>query len=248
MEKIIIQTNPAGKRLYQACQDGFAVYAAQLDQVQQWSGTLKFLEERDNAIFEKLGYQNMKGLMTTSSLLTIAASDLSIIVSALYLTKQRLEQIYYMKSAYLIVYETYMAFQGKQQLLKKEVNEADEELQAKHKLIIKSWRKFIADFKLDSDVKNVRHKTGGHINTDFSEWYAIVLSLDPQHTANMLIAFTQIIQDLQFLLNPLIQRRLNSILTAGNQAKERSMNMVEKMEQMVPQLDFSALKDIINKL
>jgi hypothetical protein len=207
--QIIIETDPAGRRLYQTCQEGFALYTQQLDQQQQWSVMLKVLEEHNPELFKTTGYQHLKGLLMTMSLLCIAATDLSVVVSALYLAKQRLEQIFYMKSAYLIIYETYIAFHNKQLLIKNEAAEAGEELQTMHQRVSTAWRKFVNDFKVGTEVKKIRHQTGGHIHQNFSEWYTAVCSLEPQYTAAMLIAFLAWIQDSQKLINPLLQRRFS---------------------------------------
>jgi hypothetical protein len=257
--QIIIETNPAGQRLYETCQAGFALYTQQLDRQQQWSITLKILEERDLELFKTMGYQQLKGLLMTTSLLCIAATDLSVVVSALYLAKQRLEQIFYMKSAYLIIYETYIAFQDKQLLIKNEAAEAGGELQATHQRVSIAWRKFVNDFKVGTEVKKIRHQTGGHIHQDFSEWYTAVCSLEPQYTANMLIAFLAWIQDSQNLINPLLQRRLRLLQTSGRMANSNSLELIAKMEGTLEKInasnskerldfDFSALKAILNNL
>jgi hypothetical protein len=256
--QIIIETDSAGQRLYETCRAGFALYTQQLDQQQQWSATLNLLEERNPELFKTMGYQQLKGLLMTTSLLCIAASDLSVVVSALYLAKPRLEQIYYMKSAYLIIYETYIAFRDKQLLIKEEAAEAGEELQAAHLRVSTAWCKFVTDFKVGTEVKKIRHQTGGHIHQNFSEWYTTVCSLEPQHTANMLIVFLAWVQDSQNLINPLLQRRLSLLQNAGKKANEHTLELIEKMETMQANvnvsktddeklnLDFSLLRNLLN--
>ncbi|GGH23867.1 hypothetical protein [Mucilaginibacter phyllosphaerae] len=257
--QIIIETDPAGQRLYEICQEGFALYTQQLDQQQQWSATLNLLEERNPELFKTMGYQQLKGLLMTTSLLCIAATDLSVVVSALYLAKQRLEQIFYMKSAYLIIYETYIAFQDKQLLIKNEAAEAGAELQAAHLRVSTAWRKFVNDFKVGTEVKKIRHQTGGHIHQNFSEWYTAVCRLEPQHTTNMLIAFLAWIQDSQNLVNPLLQRRLSLLQETGKQANEKTWELLWKMEDLQKKvniiqpegnkldLDFSLLRNLLKR-
>ena len=257
--QIIIETDASGQRLYQTCKDGHALYITQLDQQRQWQATLSYLEERNPELFKTMGYQNLKGLLMTTALMTIAASDLSVVASSLYLAKLRLEQIFYMKSAYLIVYETYIAYKDKQRLIKEEAVEAGKEFQTVHQQVSTAWRKFVIDFKVATEVKTIRHQTGGHIHQNFGEWYAAVCSLEPQYTANMLIAFLNCIKAIQDLVNPLLECRLSLLQEAGNKANEQSWDLVEKMEALQEMfnakqpddqklnLDFSLLKNLLTR-
>lgn len=256
---IIIETDPSGERLYQTCRAGHDDYVTQLDQQQQWDKTLKALETLDPDLFKSKGYQNLKGLLMTSAILTIASADLSIVVSSLYISKQRLEQAFYMKSAYLIIYETYIAYQNKQRLFKDEAVEAGGDFVAKHLAASTDWRKFINDFKLATEVKAVRNQTGGHIHHDFGEWHATICGLDPQYTADMLNAFLSCLQAIQHLLNNLLARRFSMLLAEGEASKNRTLKMLNDMEVLQEKinlnqaennkldLDFSIVRNMLSK-
>jgi|GEM_PF-3713885 len=257
--QIIIETDASGQRLYQICQEGHELYVRQLDQQQQWHATLSFLEKRNPELFKKMGYDALKSLLMTSALMTIAAADLSVVVSSLYLAKLRLEQIYYMKSAYLIVYETYMAYKDKQRAIMEAAVEAGGELLATQQQVSTQWRQFLNEYKVDTEIKTIRHHTGGHIHQDFGEWYQIVCSLEPRHTANMLIAFLSCVQNIQDLLNLLLERKFALVQVAGKKTNEQASELIEKMEVIQEKintrqpadqklnLDFSLLKKLFNR-
>ena len=57
--------------------------------------------------------------------------------------------------------------------------------------IVALEKAFNKEFKVNTFIKNVRHKVAGHIIKKFREWYDTVVNLDSQYTADTVIAFME---------------------------------------------------------
>ena len=74
-EKVIIETDPSGKNLYEATNENCSFYQSHLDKINTWIVDL----DRSDLII------TLKSLYSLDALVTIASVDLSITSSELYL-------------------------------------------------------------------------------------------------------------------------------------------------------------------
>ncbi|WP_199118917.1 hypothetical protein [Pedobacter sp. ASV28] len=232
-EQIIINTNAAGKNLYETTNETYGFYQERLDSLNRWIADLDIYESLDLKYQTGQNFQTLKGLYSLDALVTIASVDLSITTTELYLTKNRLKQIFYMKQVYLIVYEAYDTYNSKKQFLRSLINISQPELAQEFNAIALLERNFIKDFKLNTLIKNVRHKVAGHINKDFRLWYDTVTSLDPQYTADMAIAFLKAFMPLQQLTMKLSGIEHDKFLKYSAESNKAANKIIDKIENLM---------------
>ena len=84
-EKVIIETDPSGKNLYEATNEICSFYQSHLDKINTWIVDLDRFKEIDQKYHTRLDFITLKSLYSLDALVTIASVDLSITSSELYL-------------------------------------------------------------------------------------------------------------------------------------------------------------------
>lgn len=256
-EKIIIETDPSGINFYEVTNEICGFYQEHLDKINTWIAYLDQFGKLDQKYYTGLDFITLRNLYSLDALVTIASVDLSIISSELYLTKIRLKQIFFMKHIYLVIYETFETYNNKKQFLRNLIISYHSELIEEFNAISILEKAFNKEYKLNTAIKNVRHKVAGHINKEFREWYDTVIGLDPQYTTNMVIAFTKVFRPIHHLTMKLsgfehkkfIEYSIESKRTA-NETIHNLENLINEVNARQPEgskldLDIERLRDLI---
>src|SRR5690606_35624216 len=170
----------SGKRLYDTTIETCEFYHEHLAYLNSWISDLDKYEQINQKYRVGQDFLTLKNLYSLDALATIAFVDISITTSELYITQTRLKQIFYMKHLNLIIYEAFETYNSKKQFLNNLITKFHPYLADEFKEIRSREKAFNKEYKLDTLIKNVRHKAAGHINKEFRSWYDTVVSLEPK--------------------------------------------------------------------
>lgn len=229
-EKIVITTDTTGKSLYESTNEIIDFYQNHLDRLNSWITDLDKFENPELNRQPSQYFSNLRNLYSLDALFTIISIDISIITTELYLNKSRMKQIFYMKQVYLLIYEAYEAYNSKKQFLRNFIKNSNALLNEEFNVISIRERSFIKDFKLNTHIKNVRHKVGGHIDKEFRLWYDTVLTLDPEYTGRMATAFMQAFGPIQNLTTKLAGIEQAKLIKHSTDAKNSLNQLVDEIE------------------
>jgi hypothetical protein len=258
-EKTIIETDSSGKNLYDTTNEICSFYQEHLDKINTWIVDLDKFGKLDQKYHTGLDFVTLRNLYSLDALVTITSVDLSIISSELYLTKVRLKQIFFMKHIYLVIYEAFETYNNKKQFLRNLIMSYHPEFMEEFNGIGVLEKAFNREYRLNTSIKNVRHKVAGHINKEFREWYDTAISLDPQYTADMVIAFMKVFSPIQHLTMKLSGFEHQKFLENSIETKKTANETIDKIENLMNEvnskqpeglkLDFNIqrLRDLLKK-
>lgn len=232
-ETITIETDSSGKVLYDASNEICSFYQGHLDRINTWISDLDKFGELDQKYHAGLDFVTLRNLYSLDALVTIASVDLAILSSELYLTKIRLKQIFFAKHIYLVIYEAFETYNNKKQFLRSLIIDYHPELIEEFNAILALEKAFNKEYKLNTSIKNVRHKVAGHINKEFREWYDTVITLDPQYTSDMLIAFMDVFSPIQLLTMKLSGFEHTKFLENSIESKKTANETIDKIENLM---------------
>ncbi len=259
--QIIIQTTDTGVRLYNSAIDALNFHATHLDQLNSWDKMIDELMalQAVHDINYGVDLKNLKALISINSLLSRAIVDLNLIGSELYLSKIRLQQVFYIKHAYLVIYETFENLREQQSFLSKMVNDANENFSNDFKIWVKQKREFFKTYELETTIRSVRDKLAGHIELDFKLWYETVLLLNPSYAADLIIDYMKLLTPLQALTTDMVYFYRNTMETTSKQLNEKNIKMFNQLEALIVEvnerqptdgkleIDLSILRNLIQK-
>lgn len=259
-QQIIIDTNGAGVKLYNSANESLNFYATHLDELNKWD---KMLDElmilRTNyAIDYGVELKDLKMLISINSVLSRAIADLHLISAELYISKARLKQIFYIKHAYLIIFETFENLRAQQNFLNKTVFEAGGVFLEDFKKWTKSKKDFFKKHDLEKSIKTVRDKLAGHIELDFKLWYEMAILLDAGYTTSLIIDYMKLLEPLQSLTTQMVYLYKDNMNIAGQKLKQKNIDILNQLEQLVQkvneqqpegskiEIDLSILKNLLS--
>lgn len=216
MEKeITIKTTQAGVNLHNAYFESVETFSNHLDQLNKWHNLVKKFDliKPTEEITKRSKF--LKSLIDIDSLLCIAITDLGLISKELFIASVALQKSFYIKHAYLVIYETIYNFNSssdKRKVLKDLThNSVDITLSKNFMEITNALRTFNKKFGMETKIANIRNTLAGHIDRDFDKWYSTILSLDAQYTGEMVAEFLKIVIQLQYLSRTLLQIEMQEL-------------------------------------
>jgi len=232
-EQIIIKTDLAGLRLYATAQEGLEFYASHIDQLNNWYKAIEEIQTLSvvHQITTNPHLDNLKKIISVDSLLSRALSDLNLIASELYLAKIKLQQIYYIKQAYLLIYETYENFRKQQSFISELVNILGGEFQDEFKSWLQLKKSFFKKHQIETSVRTVRDKLAGHIELDFRLWYQTTIALDSSYTFNMIIDHSKVLEPLQRLSSKLVLHLKDLMDKQALEIRQNTNEIIDKIEK-----------------
>jgi len=138
-------------------------------------------------------------------LITIAHLDLITSNKSLDNSKSDWERIFFIKSIYLVIYETLVTYEKYRQFINEYTNTKAPELKSNLDQLSTDIKNFKKYFQYTSYVNLIRKNIIGHISKDFSLYYDTIRQFDGGKTAQMSIAFFKVIQALQNYSTELLQ-------------------------------------------
>jgi hypothetical protein len=173
-KEIIIKTTQVGVELNDSYLEGAMIYATHIDQLSNWHNSVSALERLQPGEEYLSKCKSLKSLIGLDALLCIAITDLGLITKELFVSKKVLQKIFYIKHAYLVIYETFYNLNSssdKRKTVKDLVtNLANPDLSKKFGEITYALREFSKNFGLKSKIADVRNALAGHIHMDFNDW------------------------------------------------------------------------------
>ncbi len=158
----------------------------------------KFKEESLNGSFDKI--------ISVCSLSTISKIDLYIISKHFLLSKYSWEKFYFLRVAFLNIYETINTYNKYNKELKK-ISENKNHLPISFEDLGKKLRQFKKENSFENQMNNVRNSTIGHISLDFNKYYDDIKSIDTDQTLRMIKDFISILDEIyDFSLHCLLSK------------------------------------------
>ena len=147
----------------------------------------KFKDESLNGSFDKI--------ISVCSLSIISKIDLYIISKHLLLSKYSWEKFYFLRVAFLNIYETINTYNKYNKELKR-ISENKNHLRISFEKLGKKLREFKKNNSFDIQMNNIRNSTIGHIGLDFDKYFNDVKSIDINLTIEMIKNFISILDDI----------------------------------------------------
>lgn len=236
-EKIIIITDSSGKRLYDTNLETCEFYQEHLANLNTWISDLDEYEKINQKYRMGQDLLTLRNLYSLDALTTIAFADISITTSELYITQTRLKQIFYMKHLNLVIYEAFETYNSKKQFLNTLITKLYPNLIDEFNNIRSLEKAFNKEYKLNTLIKNVRHKAAGHINKEFRTWYDTVVSLEPEYTAEMAIAFMSVFGLIQQFIMKLTGCEHEKFIANSTESKRNANETIDKFEKLMNEVN-----------
>lgn len=132
-------------------------------------------------------------------LVTISYLDTLTIVKHLNESIMKWEFLYFLKSMYLNIYETFKAYDSHPNSITNYFKN-DKEVINQFAQIDKKLKFFRKNYKLQGSIKNIRHSVAGHIDKDFNKYFGIVNNITTEKTIKTGMEFTEILNELMKFL------------------------------------------------
>jgi hypothetical protein len=238
-EQIIIETDTAGKNLYETTQETCEGYADQLERIHKWILEMEGYEKLEQQYQTGQDFQTIKNLYQLHALFTISSSDLSIIFTQMYLCKVKLQLLYFIRQANLVVYEAYENYSKQKSFLRTLVQNDYPELMPELDGINEVEKTFVRGYRIKTEVMNIRHRAAGHIHSDFKLWYASVVSLDAEHSAQMTIAFMAMFKLIHELTTKLTALQHQKFLDFSAKSTRSAKAEIDKVEALMDAINLN---------
>lgn len=194
----------------------------------------KLIPQNNDCAFEEIIHLHSFG-----SLLTISLLDLLVISKHLQHSRQDWEKIYFLKQAYLIIYETIDTYKAHNKILNDYFKGRFSELKSDYLEIQEELKTFRKNFSYESKIKNIRNNIAGHIEKNFSKYYDTLLILKNMNGINAINSFINILKASEELYLRLVS--LSNAL-----AEKESEDSGLKTEQL-QHLAFKGIEDLRKK-
>jgi hypothetical protein len=141
----------------------------------------KFFEERNaqkpTHIFDDVIHFHL--------LFVIAELEINLCLKSYYNCKSSIEKKYCLKSGFLIIYEFFQSLYSNQNTINNLCKD-NEEIKKSYDEITRKLRSFKKEIKLDSKIKEIRDKTGGHFHKNLKEYLTIITSINEENDVTTL--------------------------------------------------------------
>ncbi len=158
--------------------DFFTTHLENLNQLNQKTSEYAELVRKRNVNFNLSDFKEIHRLNSFKAVLSISLLDLMTVFKNMSNASQNWEYIYFIKQAYLIIYETLKSYDHYNQMLNKLVSEKYTTVKELFLEISKLIKNYKNDFGYQDEMKRIRNHTTGHIDNNFELYYKIVTSLD----------------------------------------------------------------------
>ena len=144
----------------------------------------------------EMGFSAMKTQIEFHCFLTSSLLDLLSITKGLLVSDESWQKIFYLKNAYLTIYETVKTFNSHNVNFKFIVAQEYSHLLEEYKEITLSLRVFKKEYNFDSGISKIRNSISGHSDKDFNVYYENILSLKSKKNIKAINDFMDIVYKL----------------------------------------------------
>lgn len=257
--QIIIETDATGKELYETTLTNVDISVRTLDvlaiRIKQLNAIKALakhapLEETDIL-------SSLYDLVSVGSLLQISRMDLGVIVNNLYLTKGAPSSLFFIKQGYLVLHETLEAYKSKGEKLKTLVQRAGGQYIDDYKKCTELLREFKKGGR-EKEIKTIRNKIAGHIDTDFLIWHDTISSLDAEKLALIIIQFMRATNKLTELCLGLLNHFGQIQKLQTDESLKKLTNILNKIDKLTSDyngrhpdsqvnFDTNVFRDLLNR-
>ncbi|MDP4203682.1 MAG: hypothetical protein Q8861_13395 [Bacteroidota bacterium] len=151
-------------------------------------------------IFTSISHEDLENFLKISALFAISELDLIVAIKQIESPKYRWEEIFFVKSIYLTIYEVLITYNKYSKFLNEHVNQRDESVKEKYKSITEKLKYFKQEYKYSSEIGRIRNNVSGHISVNFNSYYETVLQFDRRKVIKMSRDFFTIMEDIHNFL------------------------------------------------
>lgn len=159
----------------------------------------------------KKGLENTKVIWNLSALINIISLDLKVIQRALYESTDDWSQRYYIRQAYLLIYEFFKTYYSKQKEFYEVINNKlnISTLQKEKECVIDKLRNYKK--KYEKTFYGIRNKTVAHREGDIMVQIEYIENLNFSESIEIMLEFDEIINNLGSLFQQIINLGLKDI-------------------------------------
>jgi|GEM_PF-1721933 hypothetical protein len=162
-------------------------------------------------IYTSISLEDIKNFLKISSLFAISELDLIVAMKQIESPKYRWEEIFFVKSIYLTIYEVLITYNKYGKFLNEYVKQRDESVKAKYESITEKLKYFKQEYKYSSEISRIRNNVSGHISVNFNSYYETVLQFDRRKVMKMSRDFFTIMEDIHSFLRFILQFEMTTI-------------------------------------
>lgn len=122
--------------------------------------------------------------------------DLASSLKGLLNSETRWERKFYLKSGFVVVYESINTFSQHQKEIRDLIKNDFQELETNYKILTQQLRKFKKENKYDTAMSNFRNKAGAHYDKDFINYFEHLNSIDGPESDKTLFDFSNFLMRL----------------------------------------------------
>lgn len=191
--------------LNEYCNRNIERCAAHLEYIREIIDVSDGLNEISEEIIEVKILTEFEQAINFNSLITIADLESTIILKSLENSSLEAEKKYFLKLAYLIIFETFNSFDNYREELKI-ISLRNEKLTQDFKEINIKVKDFRNKHDFNKTIYQIRNKTIGHIDKDFKLYHSIVSNIEIKSSLKMFGEFIRILNEVfEFSTNVLSQ-------------------------------------------
>lgn len=164
-------------------------------------------------------FKEIEQMNKFNALLTISLLDLLVVCKNLCLVKEDWERIYFIKQAYLIIYETIRSFKRYNSFLHETINNKYPSFNDSYKSINVNLKLFKKEHDYNNWIELVRNKIAGHIDDDFVLYYATIAKMNGENVSVTIFHFLKILMQLQMLSKDIV-----SLAKSETEMKSEQLN------------------------
>ena len=149
----------------------------------------------------KIGYNKAvdSNILNAHCVITIAQMEMSIILKSLHSSNQELEKKHLLKNGLLIIYESIKSIDKFNKKFK-DYSYRNKEMEEEFLKYSNELKNFKNKINIDTELKEIRNNTAGHINIDFIEYSKLIESIQIEKNIDYLVRFRHIINGLNDFL------------------------------------------------
>lgn len=207
------------------------VFTNLLDVIQKSNNITKDIKMSLSETFNEddfKGFDFIKKINDIASLIAISNLDLTVTSKFLYNASNNWEKIYCIKNAYLTIFETFKTYNKYRRFLNEVSNSLTISIIEDFKCINNSIKIFKNKYSYDNEMSVIRNNISGHISDNLELYYNTIIQFDGDETAEMIIDFLKITNDLEgFLIKISDQEKL----------KNNNQEVIEIAKKIMPDLN-----------
>lgn len=211
----------------QSINKSIALYGTELDRyirLKQEYGLIKQYIQKEDSLLKNT--EEMEFLLDVNTMVVIAQLDLAVIFKNLIQAESRYEEIYFVKQAYLSVYESLKTFSFFQKKLK-EVFDLDGTRNSQFLAVLQDLRGFKKKHGYDTHLALIRNKVAGHIDNDFVIYHELISALEKDKALYIILDLLPILNQVQGLTTILVQEEKQRL----------ELNLIALQEKIATTLD-----------